>query len=291
MSRLMLMLQNQFLTPEWHVTQQWGPLGLRYCRHVCRGETGGDAWSYEQEHTLGLFLSSRPFEYSHRQKGRLHTGLYSKGDLLVTPASMPMVTQASGDVQIVQMRLQDSFLRQVAEEMLEQDRIQVVPAFQTRDPQVESIAALVVAELHQEGVGSRLYRESLANLLAVHVLRNHTTTKAMLPIYDGGLPRRQLIQVLDYIEAHLDADITLAELAELVDMSQFHFGRLFKQSVGRSPYQYLLHQRVERAKALLKQTKLPIVAIALECGFNSHSQFGRKFRQLTGVTPTAYRSV
>lgn len=95
---------------------------------------------------------------------------------------------------------------------------------------------------------------------------------------------------LDYLDAHLGQEITLAELAELVGISQFHFGRLFKQSLGLSPYQYLLQQRVERAKTLLKHTDKPIAAIALECGFNSHSHLGRKFRQLTGMTPKAYRT-
>jgi AraC family transcriptional regulator len=79
-------------------------------------------------------------------------------------------------------------------------------------------------------------------------------------------------------------------MAELGDISQCHCGRLFKQALGLSPYQYLLQQRVERAKQLLKQKDKPVVEIALDCGFNSHSHFGRKFRQLTGMTPKAYRA-
>jgi len=277
---------------EWHITQQWEPLAIRHVRHICRNDASADAWSYPNEHTLGLFLSPRPFKFSHRQDGRTHSGLYSKGDLLITPADTTLATQAEGDVYIIQMRIQDSFLRQVAEETLEQDgdRIKLVPAFQTRDPQVDAIATLLLAELHQASFGNQLYTDSLANVLAVHLLRHHATTRPELPTYEGGLPQRQLLQVLDYIDAHLSSEITLADLAELVGMSQFHFGRLFKQSLGLSPYQYLLQQRVERAKQLLKQTDQPIAAIALECGFNSHSHLGRKFRQLTGMTPKAYRA-
>lgn len=203
-----------------------------------------------------------------------------------------MVTQANGDVQIVQIRIQDKFVRQVAEETLEQDgdRVELVSAFQTRDPQIEAISHLFLSELHQADSGNQLVVDSLVNVLAVHLLRHHATTRAPLPIYAGGLPQRQLLQVLDYIDAHLSDEITLAGLAELVDISPFHFGRLFKQSLGRSPYQYLLQQRIERAKKLLKQTDKSIVEIALECGFNSHSHLGRKFRQLTGVTPKVYRA-
>jgi AraC family transcriptional regulator len=73
-------------------------------------------------------------------------------------------------------------------------------------------------------------------------------------------------------------------------MSQFHFSHLFKQSIGTSPHQYLIQQRIERAKQLLKQTDRSIIDIALECGFNSHSHLSKQFRQLAGMTPRAYRS-
>lgn len=276
---------------EWHITQQWGPLAVRYARHVCHHDPEASVWSYPWEHTVGLFLSPRPFKFSHQQGGRTQTGLYSKGDLLITPADMTLATHAEGDVQIVQMRLQDSFVRQVAGETLERDgdRIELVPFFQTRDPQIEAIATMLLPELQGESLGGSLYVDSLANVLAVHLLRHYITTQPEIPIYEGGLPQRQLLEVLDYIDAYLGRDITLAELAKLVDISQFHFSRLFKQSLGLSPYQYLIQQRVERAKTLLKHTDQPIVTIALECGFNSHSHFGRKFRQLTGITPKAYR--
>lgn len=292
MSQVPFPLPEWINQSEWHVTQQWGPLAIRHARYACRYETSEAPWKYEDEHTLGLFLSPRPFQFSHRQERRTHTGLYSKGDLLITPADTPLITQAEGDVQIVQIRLQDSFVRQVAGETVAQDndRIELIPAFQTRDPHIEAIATLLLAELHQECLGNRLYADSLANVLAVHLLRHHATTRPELPIYEGGLPQRQLLQVLDYIDAHLGSEIALADLAELTGMSQFHFGRLFKQSLGLSPYQYLLQQRVERAKTLLKCTDKPIVEIALECGFNSHSHLGRKFRKLTRMTPRTYRT-
>ncbi|NET73335.1 MAG: helix-turn-helix transcriptional regulator, partial [Sphaerospermopsis sp. SIO1G2] len=108
--------------------------------------------------------------------------------------------------------------------------------------------------------------------------------------YEYGLSHRQLQQVLDYIDANLGNEIKLADLAKIVGISQFYFGRLFKQSLGLSPYQYLLQQRVERAKKLLKTTEQPIIDIAFDCGFNSHSHLSTQFRQLTGMTPKADRT-
>lgn len=118
----------------------------------------------------------------------------------------------------------------------------------------------------------------------------NSAPKPRLAIYESGLPERQLLQVLEYINEHLNQEIKLADLAQLLGMSQFHFSHLFKQASGTAPYQYLLQQRVERAKQLLKQTDQSIIDIAFLCGFNSHSHLTKQFRQFTGMTPKAYRA-
>jgi AraC family transcriptional regulator len=192
----------------------------------------------------------------------------------------------------MQIRIASGFIQKVAREALEMnpERLELLPEFRTRDPQIEAMGMMLLAELQQENLGGRLYIESLANILAVHLLRQYSASKPRLAIYEGGLPERQLLQVFEYINEHLDRDIKLADLAALLDMSQFHFSHLFKQAIGTSPYQYLLQQRVERAKHLLKQSDRLIAEIALDCGFNSHSHLSKQFRQLTGITPKAYRA-
>jgi AraC family transcriptional regulator len=126
--------------------------------------------------------------------------------------------------------------------------------------------------------------------LAVHLLRQYAAAKPHLQTYEAGLSERQLLQVLEYINEHLTQDIKLADLAHLLGISQFHFSHLFKRSLGTAPYQYLIQQRIERAKQLLKQTDLSIMDIALNCGFNSHSHLSKQFRHFTGMTPKAYRA-
>ncbi len=247
---------------------------------------------FEGEHTLFMSLAPRPIHYVQAQDGKTHTGLYQKGDILITPANMPLFVRWEGDENCLQIRLTTQFMDRVARETLEQnsDRLELLPQFQIRNPQIEAIAMMLLTEFHQGHSGSRLYIDSLTHVLAVNLLRHHTGTKPQLPIYEGGLPQLQLRQVLDYIDAHLDQEIKLVDLSQLLNMSPFHFSRLFKQSIGKSPYQYLLQQRVERAKQLLKQTDRLIIDIALECGFNSHSHLSKQFRQLTGMTPKTYRA-
>ncbi|MBW4580794.1 MAG: helix-turn-helix domain-containing protein [Tildeniella nuda ZEHNDER 1965/U140] len=247
---------------------------------------------YSDEHAICLSLASRPVRLMQIRGGKTYAGLYGKGDLSITPAKMPFFARWDGDDDYLQIRLASRFIQSVARETLaiNSDQLELVPEFRTRDPQIEAIGLMLLAELKQENLGGRLYIESLANVLAVHLLRQYAAVKPHLAIYEGGLPERQLLQVLDYMNDRLDQPIKLADLAQLLGMSQFHFSHAFKQAIGTAPYQYLLQQRIERAKQLLKQTDRSIMDIAFLCGFNSHSHLSKQFRQGTGVTPTAYRS-
>ncbi len=247
---------------------------------------------YDDEHTIFLSLAPRPIRMTQIQGGKTDIGLYGKGDISITPAKTQLFARWESDDRYLQIRLKSDFIQSVARETLEQDpdRLELIPECRIPNPQMEGIGIMLLTELQQQHSGNRLYLDSLANALAVNLLRHSATSKPQVRIYEGGLPMGQLQQILNYIDAHLDLNITLTDLASLLNMSQFHFSHLFKQSIGVSPYQYLLGQRVERAKRLLKQTDRLIVDIALDCGFNSHSHLSKKFRELTGMTPKAYRT-
>ena len=202
---------------------------------------------YSDEHAICLSLAPRPVRFLQIKGGRTHAGLYGKGDISITPAKMLFFARWDGDDHYLQIRIASRFIQSVARESLAMnpDRLELLPEFRIRDPHLESIGMLLLSELKQENLGGRLYIDSLANVLAVHLLRQYAAAKPRLTIYEGGLPQRQLLHVLDYINEHLNQDIKLADLAQLLGMSQFHFSHLFKQSIGTAPYQYLLQQRVE----------------------------------------------
>lgn len=246
---------------------------------------------FSHEHTIYLSLAPRPVRLLQIQGGKTYAGLYGKGDISITPAKTPFFARWDSDDRYLQIQIPSRFIQSIARETIHQnaDRLELLPEFRTRDPQLEAIAMLLLTELEQENLGGKLYVESLANVLAVHLLRQYAAAKPRLKIYQGGLPERQLLQVLEYIHEHLDQEIKLADLAALLNMSQFHFSHLFRQAIGTAPYQYLLQQRLERAKQLLKQTDQSIMDIAFCCGFNSHSHLSKQFRQFTGMTPSAYR--
>src|ERR1700694_995158 len=115
-----------------------------------------------------------------------------------------------------------------------------------------------------------------------------TTSGATRPLR-GGLPVRQQRRVVEFIEGHLAEDIPLATLAELVDLSLFHFARAFKQSFGVPPHRYHMARRMDRARSLLQRPALSVTQIGIQIGFRETSSFTRAFRKFTGLTPTEYR--
>lgn len=268
--------------------QDWENIVVEQFQHPA-----GEATCYDNSaHTICLSLAPRPIRLLQVRAGKTYTGLYGKGDISITSAEMPFFARWDGDDNYLQIRITSRFIQQVAREALEmnEDHLELLSHFRTRDPQIEAIGLMLLAELQQNKVASKLYIESLSNVLAVHLIRSYSTTQPQIPTYAGGLPQRQLMQVLDYIQAHLQEDIKLVDLAALLKMSQFHFSRQFKQAIGVTPYQYLLQQRIERAKHLLKHSDRSITDIALMCGFNSHSHLSKQFRQLTRMTPKDYRN-
>ncbi|GAB4380310.1 MAG: AraC family transcriptional regulator [Elainellaceae cyanobacterium] len=282
--------QTEILFPPILSSQDlgWKNILVKQFRHP-----PGEALCYfSDEHAICLSLASRPVRFLHIKGGKTYSNLYGKGDISITPAEMPLFARWHGEDHFLEIRIASSFIQTVARETVHKnsDRLELIPEFRTRDPQIEAIGMMLLAELKQENLASSLYVDSLTNVLAVHLLRQHTAVQPDLPVYEGGLPQHQLMQVLEYINEHLHQDIKLADLAQLLDISQFHFSRLFKQSIGIAPYQYLLQQRIERAKQLLKQSDRTITEIAFLCGFNSHSHLSKQFRQVTGITPTAYRA-
>lgn len=134
-----------------------------------------------------------------------------------------------------------------------------------------------------------LYRESLGAAVVQRLLQRYSTIDRRPNIARGGLAPAQLRTVLEYLEAHLAKDMSLAQLAAVAGLSVAHFCRAFKASTGRSPGTWRAERRTARAKALLADTRLSITEIAAACGFADHSHFGKVFREQVGVAPSVWR--
>ncbi|MGL6338207.1 MAG: helix-turn-helix domain-containing protein [Waterburya sp.] len=154
---------------------------------------------------------------------------------------------------------------------------------------IYQIGVALKAALFKHSDRSRLYAETLVNTLILHLLEHYTTIRPNLrECVAGKLPQYKLQQVIDYIDAYLDRDLSLQELSNLVQMSPHYFSTLFKQSTGTTPHQYVIRCRIQRAKCLMAQAKLSLAEIATQVGFVDQSHLHRHFKRLMGVTPKIF---
>ncbi|BAU12986.1 transcriptional regulator, AraC family [Leptolyngbya sp. NIES-3755] len=158
-----------------------------------------------------------------------------------------------------------------------------------QDAMLTNVAQLLRSELSQTGIASNLYVESIRNLLAVHLLRNYAPQNAQPVVQTGALDDLTVKRLKDYIEDNLAEELSIAQLAALVPMSQFHFARAFKSAIGEPPHRYVLSRRIDRAKVLLSATRLSIAEVAYQVGFSNQSHFIAQFRKALGMTPKQFR--
>lgn len=222
--------------------------------------------------------------------GRFQREFQNREDTNIIPAYTLHRVQWQQEGQFMFVAIEPSLLRQVGEDLLNPDKIELIPHFATvRDPLIQGILFALKRELESGGICGNLYIDHLKVALAIHMLRWYCTSTPKITNYSNGLSRQKLQKVIEYINARLAEKIQLTALAKVVDISQYYFCSLFKQSMGISPYQYIIGQRIERAKQLLKQKELSIVDVALKCGFSSQTHFSKQFRKRVGITPFAYR--
>lgn len=158
-----------------------------------------------------------------------------------------------------------------------------------RDPVIKSIIQRLMAELKNYDPLSKLSVDILKQELVVHLLRQNGVQVYKKETHKKGLSEQQLIKVNSYIESHYSTEITLKDLANLVNLSEYHFARLYKQVANITPYQYILRCRFERAQQLLVESNLTIQQIAFEIGYKDDSTFSKAFNKFFGMSPGLYR--
>jgi AraC family transcriptional regulator len=238
------------------------------------------------EHWLNLPLGN-PAQLTQKRDDCTHESIMRRGHSIFTPAGQPSYWRgevSDTDETMLHIHLNPALVRQVAQ-TAGIDRIDLVNCFSKPDLRLHQIAMLLLSELNSDGIMGRLYVESLTQVLVIHLLRNYSSSVPQIALQHSGLTTIQLRQTIDYIQAHLDQNLSLAEIAAAINISPTYFANLFKRATGNSPHQYVIQQRVERAKELLKTTDLAIASIAFQVGFSSQSHLTQHFKRLTGSTP------
>ena len=242
-------------------------------------------------HTLCLVLDPIP-QVEHMADGRWYNGRQGPGDLMIRPAGMESsgrwgaAAVKRGGFRAINVQLAPAHLHRAVPES---PGMELSFQFAAPDPQIERIVLTLRDELAAGCPSGRLFGEHLASVLAIHLLTHYAVYPAKLKEYTRGLGQSDLSRVLSYIGDNLADDLSLHDIADAAGLSAYHFTRLFKESTGQAPHQYVITQRVERAKTLLRAGRLTVGEVAQAVGFYDHAHFIRHFKRLTGLTPRAYR--
>lgn len=215
-------------------------------------------------------------------------GLFGNGAAGIIPAGVNHSAVWDRSVDLTVIFLHPKFVQQITAELIRGDRLELIPKHITEDLALTQLGLLLKLELEQGNPLGRLYQESIETAFAARLL-NHAVCRIQSPT-NLDLPNQRLQILLSYIQDYLDQDIKLIDLANLVNLSEYYLCRVFKQQMGVTLHQYVIQQRVERAKQLLKHREMTITDIAQACGFSHHSHLTRHFKRMTGVSPSMARS-
>jgi AraC family transcriptional regulator len=163
------------------------------------------------------------------------------------------------------------------------------PSRKFADPRLSAMVAAVHAEMVAGFPSGRLFLDSVEQAMAVALVNGHAVRHRPVQISRGGLGPARLRRIRELVHAKMEDELSLDEMAQSVGLSTAHFARMFRKSTGKTPHQFVLRQRLERAKAMLRAPDARVLDVAVACGFKTQQHFAQVFRDVCGVSPTEYR--
>jgi AraC family transcriptional regulator len=240
-------------------------------------------------HTLSL-LTSPSVNVEWTTGGRTRRALNRAGNLYLLPEGTRDHLGWDATTSRIVVTLESRVIARAFEETAHRTGFELVEQWTLQDPHLARLMLALHADVDDGSPAGRLYGESLSLALAVYLARRHGVPNHHPSEHRGGLPGHRLRLVVEYVRAHLDHDMPLADLARIAGMSPHYFTELFRTSTGQTPHQFVLTERIERAKRLLRNPKLTALDVALLVGFADASHFTKVFRRVVGATPNRYRA-
>jgi AraC family transcriptional regulator len=227
--------------------------------------------------------------------GKAETSTLVPGSVCLQPANAQSHWSWDTRLTLTLLALEPAFLLRVADETfgLAAHEVELLPAVRRSDPVVATIVATLSREASEAQPGNEVYAQSLAHILAVHLLRQYNRRKPVAPAAatqpPASAPTGRAVQ---FIQERFSEDIALADIAAAARVSPYHLTRIFKQATGMSPHQYLIQVRVTNARALLMAGagRRSVAEVADAVGFSDQSHLTRHMKRLLGVTPGEVRA-
>jgi len=260
----------------------WGALSVDIVDRAA-----GETFSRSDHHELTYFLTDFYAAMQDDKRSEWECDLL-RDHFVFRPPDTTLRSNLTAGRYIHVLQTRDTY-DQLASEMVPGGVVHLVPKYNLYDPLISQLVSTIANEM-EGGFLDYILADALNTALAVQITRLCGDPTAMTLAPSNGLSRERLTRVYDYIEAHLDDRLILADLARVACLSPYHFSRSFKQAVGVGPQRYVMHRRVERARALMRRTDQPLALIAQEVGFADQSHLTSVFRREIGVTPGHFRA-
>jgi AraC family transcriptional regulator len=167
--------------------------------------------------------------------------------------------------------------------------VELRPQRKFADSRLGALVTAVHAEMVAGFPSGQLFLDSIEQAMAIALVNGQAVRQRPAQISRGGLGPARLRRIRDLVEARLEGDLTLDEMAQSVGLSTAHFARVFRKSTGETPHQFVLRQKLERAKAMLRAPVARVLDVAVACGFKTQQHFAQVFRDICGISPTGYR--
>jgi len=219
--------------------------------------------------------------------GPTHRLEYAAGDIALCRRHVVGLADSPDQLKKLRFELSDLHLNEAAGEENREIELQSIPKL--KDSRIRGLMTAVNIEKASGFPSGKLFLQSIDLALAALLVRTYSVSVNTRRPIKGGLSDFGRRNVIDFVRSQISTDISLADMAAVTGLSITHFSHLFKTSMGVSPHQFVVQQRVQRAKELLATLNLRMIDIALACGFKTQQHFARIFRQVCGVSPTEYQ--
>ena len=241
--------------------------------------------SVQHEQILAMFLRPGSIELGFR-RSEMARLTYGAGEMLLCHRHVERWIRTD-EPHVLSLAISDTALRAACDEVSADTELRGVA--QLVDSRVGALVAAVNAERIAGFPSGRLFLDSVEQALAVALVDGYAVRPRSLRTYRGGLGPARLRTVKELVHARIEDELTLIEMAQSVQLSTAHFARMFRWSTGETPHQFVVRQRVERAKDMLREGEMRVLDVAVACGFKNQQHFARVFRQIFGASPTEYR--
>jgi AraC family transcriptional regulator len=235
---------------------------------------------------LGLILSDYSANW-HRSRGLLSIDM-SAGSLSICEFNQPRHMEMRNQASVALVLLRNEILEQTLHDS-RQSRVELQERHGLQDHNLRRLMEILLYERRHGFQSGAFFLDGIAAALASHLIHHYSADAPLITNSVGGMAPSTLRRCIELMEARLEGDLGLGELAREAGLSTSHFIRSFRESTGKTPYQFLLDRRVQRAQTLMRDPRTSLAKIAISSGFADQHHLARIFRRITGVTPTAYR--